>query len=520
VGPLIKLFKPLVQWFYHIWCAVKVKVWTVWTRLWHQVRPPAPSLIEFRPPFDVYTVPPEKFFRYKAIYSEMRRIVSEALKYRSDALMISVDGNGVGLHNFVDGVSRAEHFAIPMNRDMACEMMDVFRWLAGLQGYDYTPRQHGKFDVTFQGIDYECQLQLINAPTGDRNLSLVFRDHRALPIDLTVREPRELFEKMGMRRDVLEEFRTRTSEGGSVRPGIVLVSAPPQNGFNTTFNAAIRLCDPYVNRPVALERLDDMQRNGRRMDPSVVDVYDYDVRRGQKPLNLLLDVLQNKLPKIVCVRRLEEDKGFVEELCNQPSKERLVIAGLEAKDAIEAWVKARGMAESPEKFLKAVSIVLNQRLVRKLCEHCKVQYPASQQLLNELDLPAHEPAYFWKPGLPPPRPDEKPEDRPQVCPHCGGTGFDGRTGVFEMLVIDDPMRDAIQAIGKPREPKPLKEKEDKGKDEPKQLTPDEFKSEVRKVARCAGHLALAEEGIRAAACGVTSIEELRRVGVLKDPSKP
>jgi type II secretory ATPase GspE/PulE/Tfp pilus assembly ATPase PilB-like protein len=249
----------------------------------------------------------------------------------------------------------------------------------------------------------------------------------------------------------------------------------------------------------------------------VVDVFPYDQRTGQKPINLLLDVLQSKLPKVVCVRRLSEDKAWVDELCNQPGKERLVLAGLEAKDAIDAWLKARGLAESPEKFLSAVNVVLNQRLVRKLCDLCREQYRAPQTLMTELDLSAHEPAYFWKPGLPPSLPHEKPEDRAQVCPHCAGTGYDGRTAVFEMLEIDESMRDAARSLGKPREPKPLDR--EKSKTEEKQLTPDEYKEEIKKIARRAGHLTLAEEGIRAAAAGITSVEELRRVGVLKDPNR-
>src|SRR5438132_1264254 len=83
-----------------------------------------------------------------------------------------------------------------------------------------------------------------------------------------------------------------------------------------------------------------------------------------------------------------------------------------------------------------------------------------------------------------------------------------RTAIFEMLIVDDNVRKAAVVIGRVnKEPK----KDDGKKGETKKLTAEEYREEMGRIARLSGHLTLAEEGICAAAAGITSLEELRRV---------
>src|SRR5205085_12599265 len=101
------------------------------------------------------------------------------------------------------------------------------------------------------------------------------------------------------------------------------------------------------------------------------------------------------------------------------------------------------------------------------------------------------------------------------CPQCGGTGYKGRTAIFEMLIVDDNVRKAAIGIGRVnKEPK----KDDGKKGDTKKLTAEDYRDEMSKIARLSGHMTLAEEGVCAAADGVTSIEELRRVGIIKEMS--
>jgi len=156
--------------------------------------------------------------------------------------------------------------------------------------------------------------------------------------------------------------------------------------------------------------------------------------------------------------------------------------------------------------------VLNQRLVRRLCDFCRQQYQAPPQMLRDLGLPDYQPAYFWQPGRAPVTAHDKHDKADRPCPHCGGTGYNGRTAIFEMLVVDDNVRKAAVGIGRVnKQPK----KDGDKKEEAKKLTVEEYRTEMGKITRLSGHLTLAEEGICAAAAGITSIEELHRVGIIK-----
>jgi type II secretory ATPase GspE/PulE/Tfp pilus assembly ATPase PilB-like protein len=131
----------------------------------------------------------------------------------------------------------------------------------------------------------------------------------------------------------------------------------------------------------------------------------------------------------------------------------------------------------PKMFAPQVFGVLNQRLVRRLCEECKEAYTPSPAMLKKLGIPPGRIDFFYKP------PD--PAEVEEVCEHCGGIGYYGRVGVFELLTVDDKLRQAMMT-------------------DPKLET-------LRKVVRASRHRSLQDEGLLLVAQGITSLAELSRV---------
>jgi type II secretory ATPase GspE/PulE/Tfp pilus assembly ATPase PilB-like protein len=124
-----------------------------------------------------------------------------------------------------------------------------------------------------------------------------------------------------------------------------------------------------------------------------------------------------------------------------------------------------------------VTAVLCVRLIRKLCEGCKVAYEPTPDLAKKLGLPEGKVEALYR--------TPKPEEIEKPCKTCGGLGYIGRTGVFELLVVDDQVRQALL-----KEPKV---------------------EIVRKAAKAAGMRSFQEEGVLLIAKGVTSLAELQRV---------
>jgi type II secretory ATPase GspE/PulE/Tfp pilus assembly ATPase PilB-like protein len=128
-------------------------------------------------------------------------------------------------------------------------------------------------------------------------------------------------------------------------------------------------------------------------------------------------------------------------------------------------------------FARLVTAVVYMRLIRKLCEQCRVAYEPTADVLEKLGIPAGRVQVLYR--------APKPEERDKPCRTCHGIGFFGRTGIFELLEANDEVRQVLA----------------------KQPTPDL----LRKAARRAGMRTLQEEGILLVAKGVTSLPELMRV---------
>ena len=124
----------------------------------------------------------------------------------------------------------------------------------------------------------------------------------------------------------------------------------------------------------------------------------------------------------------------VKTLIGQVPEERLVLASVKAKEAVEALLRVLLLKISAKQFAPVAGAVINMRLVRKLCDECKQAYAPPPEVLKQLGWLIEA---LYRP--PQPIPGEKPK------PPCGtvGIGYFGRTGIFEVLVLNDAVRQTL-----------------------------------------------------------------------------
>ena len=137
-----------------------------------------------------------------------------------------------------------------------------------------------------------------------------------------------------------------------------------------------------------------------------------------------------------------------------------------------------------EPFAKAVTGVVNVRLVRRLCDKCKQPYEPPPQLLQRLGIPPGRVQALYREWQPPTGDDVKKADL-EPCQACNGIGYRGRIGIFEFLQVTDEVRKAL--VDSPN------------------------LDSLRQAARQGGARNLQEEGILLVAQGATSLNELQRV---------
>jgi type II secretory ATPase GspE/PulE/Tfp pilus assembly ATPase PilB-like protein len=197
-------------------------------------------------------------------------------------------------------------------------------------------------------------------------------------------------------------------------------------------------------------------------------------KSGQTFANSLRSVLRQD-PDVVMIGEIR-DGETANIACQAANTGHMVFSTVHANDAITALYRMIDLGVDVSMLSSSLSAILAQRLARRLCSDCKESYVPKPEFLKKANLPAEKIEKLYRPPK---------EGENAACPNCGGMGYRGRVGVFELLVITDRMRDLI------REKAAL--------------------SVLKAEARKGGMLYMQEEGLRLVVKGITSIDELLRV---------
>ena len=384
-------------------------------------------------------------------FRDARQVVADGLTRRADAIMLDYSQEAMAAKYLVDGVW---HEGEPQEREAADPVLVALKTLCGLKPEDRQSRQEGKFTAKYDGGTYAATLASQGTKTGER-VMMQFEKTKTRFKDL---------DELGMRPKMQEQIRGLME----LHQGFLLFSAMPANGLRTTMNIVLRSSDRFMREFMAVE-----EETNRYEDVENVMVHTYKAADGKTPVDVLPDLFLME-PNVVIVRDLVNG-STVDLMCQQVDHNRLMVGTVRAKDAPEALLRVLALKPSQAEFARAATAVLNQRLIRKLCEKCKEAYQPTPEVLQQLGLPADRVQAFY-------RPPQQPEE---VCDQCKGIGYVGRTAIFELLIVEDPLSQVLATSPK--------------------------LELIRQTARKTGFRSLQEEGLVLVAKGVTSLPELMRV---------
>ncbi|MCA9119041.1 MAG: Flp pilus assembly complex ATPase component TadA [Planctomycetaceae bacterium] len=393
-------------------------------------------------------------------------LLAHCLSRRGERVMLDYSAQGVAIRFEIDGVWMNGD---PLDRQSGDAALAVYKKIANLNVQDRRSKQEGKFGVEFSGGKYVASFVSQGVKTGER-----------VVITFKPKKPKfTRIEDLGMR----DKMRQRLKEQLDADNGFIVVSAPPGGGLSTTWNLTLETADRLMRDFVSTEDKDNKE------DEIInVGAKYYDRAAGQSPADLLPQMIL-KEPDVLVVPELTNAET-VKILCEQINKfSKMAFTKVYAKEAAEALVKVFAYKGPVDELAKAVTAVVNVRLIRRLCDQCKQPFQPPPQLLQKLGIPAGRVQVLYQEYKPPP-PEQLVDEKgnpivPPICQKCGGIGYYGRTGLFELLVIDDQIRSA--------------------------LTPQPNLEAIKRVAKASGHRTIQEEGILQVAQGVTSINELQRV---------
>ncbi|MBU0891549.1 MAG: type II secretion system ATPase GspE [Gammaproteobacteria bacterium] len=373
-------------------------------------------------------------------------IIGRVIDLRASDIHLEPFDDGLHVRYRVDGVIHPGELVPPR---LSAAVSSRVKLLAHLDIAERRLPQDGRIKTRVKGRELDLRVSTVPTVHGE---SVVMRvlDRASVRLEL---------EKMGFEKDTLARFNALLAKPH----GILLVTGPTGSGKTTTLYAALAKIDATEQKIITVEDPVEYQLEG-------INQIQVHSQINLTFANALRSILRQD-PDIIMIGEMRD--GETAQIAVQSALTgHLVLSTLHTNTAAGAVIRMQDMGVERYLITSAVNGVLAQRLVRTLCNQCKEPYFPDDGILQRSGL-----ARFSKPG--------QAVYRAVGCSQCRHTGYRGRTGIHELLILDEPMRRAII----------------EGRDA----------SALNAIAAHAGMLSLYEDGLRKVAAGATTLDELARV---------
>ena len=358
-------------------------------------------------------------------YPELKEIINDAMNRRADAVLIDYTRAAALPRIQVDGTW---HKLDPFDRELGDAILVSIKYLAGLEPKERKRAQSGKFGAQSDASKVDVQVDSAGVKTGER-VQLKFLRSRGEILPLT---------KLGMLPAIADRFLPALNE-----PGICIISAPAGQGLTASWQGMMMSSDRLTRDCLALIGPDEQETTLENIVPKP-----FDINGGpdQQPAVVLKNILLSQ-PNTIVFPEIT-DAETLDMLTNHAVNDELTVwLRCKANSATEALLRVYAKAGDRKQFAAAARFVTGQRLVRRLCDRCKQEVRVKPELIKQLGgNPAKQKTIFGSWKLPPPaeRVDEKgqPIEFPP-CRACGGIGYVGRVAIYELLEVNDAVREAL-----------------------------------------------------------------------------
>jgi general secretion pathway protein E len=394
-------------------------------------------------------------------YRAALMLVYEAVKRRATDIHMEPTRSDMAVRLRIDGTLQP---AKSMARAMGDAVINVFKVLARMDITEKRKPQDGSLSAEVEDRVVDFRVATAGSVAGEK-LVLRVLDKSAQIISL---------KQLGLR----EKLRESVKSVARLPHGMMLVCGPTGAGKSTTLYACLNEIDRYQCNVITLENPVEYQLAN-------VTQIEVNLKAGKTFASELRSILRQD-PDVIMIGEIR-DHETAEIACQAAQTGHMVFSTVHANDTVTAVGRMIDLGVQPFVLSNALTSILGQRLVRLLCPKCKVRYKPKADLLQRLNLPVDRIKFFYRPPQPgAPGSDNGPSsESTEPCSHCLGTGYMGRTGIFELLILNDPIRELI------REKPNL--------------------NEIKQEAVKGGMRYLYEDGMLQVIEGRTSIQELLRV---------
>ena len=378
----------------------------------------------------------------------VNQVLVRALDMRASDIHIEPHEHGLKVRYRIDGVLR--NMPPPSTVSPAAVVSRV-KVMANLNIAERRLPQDGRIKIRVEGREVDMRISTIPTLYGE---SVVIRllDQRGVPLD---------FESLGFDGSNLDHLRELLKHP----QGIILVTGPTGSGKTTTLYAALRQLNTPEKKILTVEDPVEYQLEGVnqiQVQPKIELTF----------ANALRSILRQD-PDIIMIGEMR-DTETAKIAVQAALTGHKVLSTLHTNDAPSSITRMLDMHVDDFLLTSTIDGVLAQRLVRRLCPECRESYTPPEETktkyqLNDLAGNAPEPLLYRAVG----------------CEHCDHSGYRGRSTISEVLVMSEPLRQAIN----------------------QRATADD----IREIAIREGMVTMHEDGLGKALRGITTLDEIERV---------
>ncbi|MGB9618911.1 MAG: GspE/PulE family protein [Armatimonadota bacterium] len=373
-------------------------------------------------------------------------MIARAIAERASDIHIEPEAGRVRVRLRIDGIL---HEVMTIPKDLQSPVISRIKVMAGMDVAERRAPQDGRITLIARPQEYDFRISTYPAIHGE---NVVIRVLEKSGAQITL-------DKLGLQPDVAEQFARMVQSPY----GMILTCGPTGAGKTTTLYAALNMINSVQRNIITIEDPVEYQL------PGVVQANVN--RKAGLTFATGLRTIVRQDPDVILVGEIR-DAETAEIAVEAALTGHLVLSTLHANDSAGAAARLIDMQVEP--FLVASSIVglLSQRLVRTVCTRCATPFVAEDELLEQLNLGVTSR-------------DLAGAMKGAGCEQCARTGYKGRTGIYELLKMDDDIRAAIIAR--------------------------HSAAAIRQVAISKGMRTLRQDALDKVKAGLTTIEEVLRV---------
>ncbi len=376
----------------------------------------------------------------------VKSVITQAIFERATDIHVEPAEQAVTIRFRVDGLL---YDAVTPPKGLATGLLTRIKILANMDIAERRKPQDGRFSVRFKGKEVDVRVSTLPCLHGEKAV-LRLLDKTSFDLDLT---------KLGFEEDMIRVFRRAIHQPY----GMVILSGPTGAGKSTTLYAALgevksaALNVTTIEDPIEymIPRINQVQVNPRK----------------ELTFATALRFIMRQDPDVIMVGEIR-DRETAEMAVRSAMTGHIVFSTVHANDAPSTATRLLTMGVEPFQAASALSLVVAQRLVRRICPHCRVEVSPPEEKLLGLGLATSR---------------EKPEHyfEGKGCQECRMRKYIGRVAIFEMLEVDAEVKELIA-----------------------QHAPAQA---IAEVAKRRDMRTLRESGLRKVAAGTTTVDEVLRV---------